>query len=101
MGLSNANPCPVCGSVYSDYSGNSIFNCRGCNNIFNNATQKWNRLESKVEAKVTALREAIKGALRIKDLWLPGEVDMEHKDEAEALYLMNDQFLKVLSETES
>ena len=41
MGVNNDNPCPRCGSVYSDYAGDSIFTCRGCNNIFNNSVKTW------------------------------------------------------------
>jgi len=41
MGVNNDNPCPICGNIYSDYAGDSIFICRGCENIFNNAIQKW------------------------------------------------------------
>jgi len=41
MGVNNDNPCPVCKSVKSDYWGNSIFVCRGCENVFNNENNTW------------------------------------------------------------
>lgn len=41
MGVNNDNPCPICDNVYSEYRGDSIFACRGCGNIFNNANKTW------------------------------------------------------------
>ena len=41
MGVNNDNPCPECGSVYSEYQGNNLFACRGCDNYYKTDTKEW------------------------------------------------------------
>lgn len=41
MGVNPDNPCPTCGSCYSEYIGENIHKCRHCDNYFDTGTQLW------------------------------------------------------------
>lgn len=60
-----------------------------------------NKQKEKQSEQVTLLQEAIEGALRISDLWIPSHVDAEHQGEAEALHVMRNKFIEALSVTKS
>ena len=53
-----------------------------------------------LEAEVKGLKEAIKGALAIKNLWLPEDCLPEHEEEMKALQNMKTVFAKLLAPPE-
>ena len=64
-------------------------------------TRRWNAFEE--DGLVTELLEALKAALRIKKLWLPGSnnVEPEHKSEVLALNAMSMAFEAAIDSAES
>lgn len=50
-----------------------------------------------VEFVLDKLEAAIRSALKISDLWIPGVVSYEHEDEAAALHSMRQEFLDSMS----
>ena len=51
MGVNNDNPCPICGSVYSEYAGEYLSTCRGCGNTFDAKEWKWHSVRTELDAQ--------------------------------------------------
>ena len=50
MGVNNDNPCPICGSIYSEYAGAYLSTCRGCGNTFDAKAWTWEKTKpTKIE----------------------------------------------------
>ncbi len=45
MGVNNNNPCPICGSIYSEYAGAYLSTCRGCGNTFDAKAWTWEKIK--------------------------------------------------------
>ena len=58
MGVNPDNPCPKCGSIYSDNTMGYLWACRRCGAIYDNSSRKWDDVtkEASPDSKDTNIK---------------------------------------------